>query len=50
MRVRIDGIMCSGMVYSHIEIITSTVRLSGFRIFAHDDEAGQAAASDGRSN
>jgi hypothetical protein len=36
--------MCGGMVYNHIEILTSTVRLSGFRIFGHDDEAGQAAA------
>jgi hypothetical protein len=36
--------MCSGMVYNQIEMLTSTVSLSGFRIFAHNDKAGQAAS------
>jgi hypothetical protein len=44
MQVMIAGIMCSGMVYNHIEILISTVRLSAFRIFTHQDQAGQAAA------
>jgi hypothetical protein len=41
---RIAGVMCSGMVHNLIKILTSTVSLSGFRIFAHNDQAGQAAA------
>jgi hypothetical protein len=36
--------MCSGMIYNHIEILISTVRLSTFRIFTRQNQAGQAVA------